>query len=744
MKLHGKFFLSLVFTGLIFQLSIINGFSAPRSSRINTLDKIRPADYTDFSRITLEFSQPVKASVSAGKNLISVRLVGVNPGSYKSEEKFDSESFTKISFHTDRSSNVLTLTIPVSPNVDVSRLHSDVWTDLLTIDMPLRIPNNKVIPSDATIDWAKKNGKKVVIIDPGHGGFNTNAQGSNYCKPPYLKESEVALDIAIRLYNQLNKDPRYLPIMTRYGDYLPAPFGVSGNNRQSYQNYALHNRVALAQKYKGDIFVSLHFNAPPKRSLLKTARGFEIYYLGVDSASWLLQNYARKYDSDRIQMMGIDMRNRSQTLTKFNTLPDHNKDLALIATNEVKKSVPQIPLRAKTQKSTTNISVLRHINMPSILAEMGFITHPSDHELFRKSTIRDGYATAFHNALDKFFYANASDLDQLLIALKSEPIPPETQMDEEEQGSIIEMGVDAEDSSDLNELRNQLLTEQQFTKVLAQQINAETGVQQNSDVPAFHIVKKGDSLNSIAEKYATTDKVLKQLNVDIITGRSTIYPGQKLQLPGKDVSGSENAAPPVTETAIAVATEPSSSNPPPPNTVTLPEISPNTNSTAADTPPVYVVKRNDTLEGIAIKYNVKLHDLKYVNNKTNNLIHPGEEIKIPSSAPTVLSHFVKPGETLGKISDQYGVPLLDVKLLNDKNSNTIFPGEEIKIPVPGVNPVQFAEAEAPQFIDYKVRRGDSLWKIQQKFNVPVESIKKANGLRSNNLDPGMSLQIPSP
>ncbi len=702
MMLREKLSVTLLSLGLIFFLMSSELSAASRSSGSNTLQKIRVADYTDFSRITLEFSQMISYSVSKGKNYIQVRLVGVNPGHYnKPVEAFDSVAFNTITFRKDRSSNVLTLFIPVLSNVDLEKIHHDRWTDMITIDMPFKTPNHTLIPSEQEILQAKRNGQKVIIIDPGHGGFNTNAIGSRYCKRPHLVESEMALDVGIRLYNLLKSDPRFLPIMTRYGDYLPAPFGVEGSTRNAYKDYALLNRVRLAQQYQGDLFLSLHFNAPPRNTSPLKPRGFEVYYMGESSAAWLQKYYHRKYDSERIQIMGINRRNDSN----FSNIPPQNKDLALLVTEEVKRSIPQLPMRARTQKSTVNFMVLRHINMPSVLIEMGFITHPSDHEIIRSVSNRQNFASSFHKALDKFFFTNSSDLDQLLIALKSTPntssVPDETRV-------IADLGVDAEDPSDLDALRDQLKEETEFDRV------SDTGVKENkqditktttdttTDTPSYHTVRGGESLHTIAKQYGTTDTLLRQLNQEIVGRRNIIHPGDKLRLPSDDIESSQTVA--------------------------------------VTTPQVYTVRRGDTLEKIALMFKLTTQELKSYNRKRSHMIYPGDEIKIPSSAPAVLTHYVKTGETLGIIAKEYGLSVNKLKQLNNKKSNLIFPGDQLQVPVSTGTSTQYAQ---PSFIEYRVQKNDSLWKIAQRFNTTVNVIKQANNLRSSRLQPGMMLQIPA-
>ncbi|RYG00752.1 MAG: LysM peptidoglycan-binding domain-containing protein, partial [Chitinophagaceae bacterium] len=105
-------------------------------------------------------------------------------------------------------------------------------------------------------------------------------------------------------------------------------------------------------------------------------------------------------------------------------------------------------------------------------------------------------------------------------------------------------------------------------------------------------------------------------------------------------------------------------------------------------------------------------------------------------------HKVQPGQNLGEIADKYKVEVQDLKVWNALKSNTIIPGQKLK--VVGKLAVAKAPQVKPSFISYKVKPGDTLSGIAEKFDgATVASIKATNGLKKATLQPGMILKIKS-
>jgi len=202
----------------------------------------------------------------------------------------------------------------------------------------------------------------------------------------------------------------------------------------------------------------------------------------------------------------------------------------------------------------------------------------------------------------------------------------------------------------------------------------------------IYIVKSGDSLYSIANKYGVTVKEIKDLNN---LNSDSLSIGQKLLLPGESEETTLNT---------------------------------------------YTVKSGDTLYKIANKYNISVDELKKLNNLSSNTLSIGQTLKIRDNNETITEdteyYVVKKGDTLYSIANKYNVSVNEIKDLNNLDNNNLQIGDKIKIPT--VNN-----------ITHIVSKGESLWSIARKYNVNVDKLKNINNLDSNLLSIGQVLLIPS-
>lgn len=118
--------------------------------------------------------------------------------------------------------------------------------------------------------------------------------------------------------------------------------------------------------------------------------------------------------------------------------------------------------------------------------------------------------------------------------------------------------------------------------------------------------------------------------------------------------------------------------------------------------------------------------------------------KLPSkTAAKTTYHKVGVGQNLSAIADKYGVEVQDLKVWNALKGTTIIPGQKLKIYKSGADLKAVSKAK-PNYITYKVKVGDTLSGIAEKFDgATVANIKKANGLSKAVLQPGMLLKIVS-
>jgi membrane-bound lytic murein transglycosylase D len=110
-------------------------------------------------------------------------------------------------------------------------------------------------------------------------------------------------------------------------------------------------------------------------------------------------------------------------------------------------------------------------------------------------------------------------------------------------------------------------------------------------------------------------------------------------------------------------------------------------------------------------------------------------------------HEVRKGENLGRIARKYGVPLNSIISTNQLKSNLIHPGQELRIPISGSSyqyaesSLKYAQARAGDKV-YKVRSGDSLWGISRRYGVSITNLTRWNRISRNTLlHPGQTLVV---
>lgn len=205
----------------------------------------------------------------------------------------------------------------------------------------------------------------------------------------------------------------------------------------------------------------------------------------------------------------------------------------------------------------------------------------------------------------------------------------------------------------------------------------------------YYVVKKGDSLWSIARKYGLSVAELKALN-NLIS--NTLHIGDTLLV--------------------------SSTN--------------STDDNISDE--YYTVKSGDTLWGIARKYNMSVNDLKSLNNLSSNNLSIGQKLIVSKASSN--DYTVVAGDTLWGIARKFNVSVNDLKSLNNLTSNSLSIGMVLKIP-------PYSNKKNEETNVYVVKSGDSLWSIARKFNSTVDEIKRLNSLQSNILSIGRRLVVPS-
>lgn len=154
----------------------------------------------------------------------------------------------------------------------------------------------------------------------------------------------------------------------------------------------------------------------------------------------------------------------------------------------------------------------------------------------------------------------------------------------------------------------------------------------------------------------------------------------------------------------------------------------------------YIVKAGDTLYGISNQFGVSVIDLININGLTNNTIKVGQVLTIPISSGTnpssVFTYTIKSGDSLYSIARRYETTVDEIIKINKLTTINLSIGQKILVPETGES-----VSNLPSYINYVVKKGDSLYSIAKKYNTTVNDILKDNNLNSNVLSIGQNLKI---
>jgi N-acetylmuramoyl-L-alanine amidase len=221
----------------------------------------------------------------------------------------------------------------------------------------------------------------VVAIDAGHGGSDPGTTGRFG-----LVEKTLALDIAKRVAERIGGVPGFKTVMTRNRDvYLTLP-----------------DRTAIAARQGADAFVSIHLNSARNRS----ARGAEVFFLSPSGA----RVTADRVLSDPRRAAGeMGLRGEDNPDILY-MLVDVNQQAIMMRSERLAESILESlgrsdlpPSRLVKQKS---FSVLRTIEMPSVLVEAGFVSNVNDATVIRTTSGRERIAEAIARGIVSYFKSN--------------------------------------------------------------------------------------------------------------------------------------------------------------------------------------------------------------------------------------------------------------------------------------------------------------------------------------------------
>jgi len=236
------------------------------------------------------------------------------------------------------------------------------------------------LPPQAAPSAPAASARKIIVIDPGHGGIDSGTSGVNG-----LLERDLVLDEGLRLARLLRADPNYTVYMTRDSDvFIP-----------------LRERVNITRSHKADLFISLHADSNPDANVT----GLSIYTLSESGSDREAAALARKENQSDI-IAGVDLGGENSAvapilldLEQRDTMNKSSRfaQLALSALSPATDILPRQPHRSAA------FVVLKAPDVPSVLVELGYLSNSADAAQMDTARWRNGVANAIAGAVERHF-----------------------------------------------------------------------------------------------------------------------------------------------------------------------------------------------------------------------------------------------------------------------------------------------------------------------------------------------------
>jgi N-acetylmuramoyl-L-alanine amidase len=221
-----------------------------------------------------------------------------------------------------------------------------------------------------------------IVIDAGHGGHDTGTIG-----PSGLMEKDLCLDVALRLGKIIQqKLPSAEVVFTRADDtFIP-----------------LERRTEIANQAKADLFISIHANSSQDHH----ARGIETYYLNFTGSSDAMEVASRE---NALSANGVhDLQDIVKKIAS-NEKIEESRDLATMVQDSMSKRMENAS-RGEPNRGVRKAPfvVLIGADMPSVLAEISFLSNPGDEQWLKKPENRQRVADGLYHGIENYLQSTNS------------------------------------------------------------------------------------------------------------------------------------------------------------------------------------------------------------------------------------------------------------------------------------------------------------------------------------------------
>lgn len=446
---------------------------------------------------------------------------------------------------------------------------------------------------------------RKVIIDPGHGGTDSGATGNNLLEKDYNlliskymydRFKELGIPVAITRDSDTTLSPtdRVNTILNKFGNssdvILISNHVNSGGGEGAEVIYALRNRDTLAKRILENIGAAGQETRKYYQRRLPSDTSKDYYFIHRNTGNLepLIVEYGFIDDTKDVEFLKENYKELAEAViaavANYIGVPYTPPEGITTNTYVVQKGDSLYSIANKL--GTTVSELKKENNLTSNTLQIGEVLRIPTKEIYEGE--ENVYIVQKGDTLYSIAAANNTTVDELKKA---------------------------------NNLTSNILSTGQLLKIPSALLPEST-----------YIVKKGDSLYSIANKYNTTIDELKRIN-NLTSNILSI--GQVLKLPSDKVSDIEKEE----------------------NTIS------------------YTVQKGDSLYSIARKYSTTIDKIKDLNNLTTNLLSIGQVLLIPTDTNLETTYTVQKGDSLYSIAKKYDTTVDRLKQLNNLKSNLLSIGQ---------------------------------------------------------------------
>lgn len=377
------FFLSLF---IIFFLSVYF------NQNINAAEvtDIEVQSHSNYLRVIVNINQSVNYNIVNSlqdKQYFYINIYNITKPYKKSELTFQDQRVSGIKIPYYPEHRILRVVFYASPKIQYN---------ITTLSNPARLVIDVTEKGFAPSEIYRK---KIVVIDPGHGGKSLGGRSAKKVNDAYVYEKTLTLQMAKKLKALFDSTPNITAYLTREEDK---------KNEKGELNYlGLKDRIVFSEKHKGDIFISIHCNDSRGHQATKV-RGIEFYYWNETSSNDAAVKYLEELNND--ESLDVDISNGNAKLR--NLLTNVLKDKLEEWTTESAKFCELLNSSFKESAyykynnrgiKSARFKVLENYNMPAVLIETGFINNNDELKKLMSPTFQDMIVGRIFNSVNNYF-----------------------------------------------------------------------------------------------------------------------------------------------------------------------------------------------------------------------------------------------------------------------------------------------------------------------------------------------------